>query len=275
MFGHYEVGQRGLLQYEACADGKDFSSDCSDSNGFALAFFIVGNLLIGVGAAPLFTVGTSYLDEIIHPKRVSIHLGIFYAVSIVGPALGYGLGAAFLSIYVDPWLSTSLEPEDPGWVGAWWMCFVFSGVLSLALSVPYFLFPRLLPDSHLVKIARQQEMAKSYKSEYGEKEETDFVTVLKTFPTHVRVIFTNLSWLFVTLAVTSSLLTLSGMVSFAPKYMESQFQLTASRASLIAGGVGKSCDSVCVSCDLVCESCDIVCHVTLCVSCDIVCDVTL
>ena len=151
VFGRYEVGLRGELQFEACADGEDFSADCDSANGFALAFFIGGNLLVGVGAAPLFTVGTSYLDDIVHPKHVSIHLGFFYLLSVVGPALGFGLGGAFLSIYVDPGVSTFLEPSDPGWVGAWWLCFVFSGIVSVLLSIPFLMFPRLLPDSHLIK----------------------------------------------------------------------------------------------------------------------------
>ncbi len=44
--------------------------------------------MIGVGAAPLFTVGVAYLDDIVLPKYVTIHLGIFYAFSIIGPAIG-------------------------------------------------------------------------------------------------------------------------------------------------------------------------------------------
>ena len=242
LFGPYDVGNNAKFRFEACADGTDFSSECKGTNGFALAFFIAGELLIGVGAAPLFTVGTSYLDDIVHPKRVAVHLGFFYALTIIGPALGYGLGGAFLSIYVDPWRSTTLEPSDPGWVGAWWLCFVFAGTVAILLSIPFFLFPRLLPDSHIVKQAREEEMAKVYKSKYGDKEGTDFGTVVKTFPTHIKSLCSNPSWLFITLAITSSIIVVSGMASFAPKFIESQFRLTASIASVLAGVVGKSPD---------------------------------
>ena len=157
IFGNYEAGQRGSLTFEACGDGLDYSSDCDSTNGVALAFFVVGELLIGVGAAPLFTVGTSFLDDIVHPKHVSIHLGIFYTLLVVGPALGFGLGGAFLSIYVDPGVSTHLELDDPGWVGAWWVCFVFAGIVSVLLSIPFLMFPRLLPDSHLIKKVSNSE----------------------------------------------------------------------------------------------------------------------
>ena len=239
VFGSYQIGSNAKARLESCDAEVDFSSDCTSSNSFALAFFFIGNILIGVGAAPLFTVGTAYLDDIVRPKHVPIHLGLAYLLTVVGPALGYGLGGAFLSIYVDPWLETDLQPEDPGWVGAWWLCFTFSAVVSWLLAIPFLLFPRLLPDSHLVKKERELEMAQKYKGKYGLKEDTDLIAKLKSFPYHLKQVVMTLSWWFITAAICSSIIVLSGMVSFAPKYLESQFTLTASSASLISGGVGK------------------------------------
>ena len=238
MFGSYQVGSNAKARLESCDVGVDFSSDCTSTNSFALAFFFIGNILIGVGAAPLFTIGTAYLDDIIKPKYVSFTFGFVYMFAVVGPALGFGLGAVFLGTYVDPWLETDLQPEDPGWVGAWWLCFIFSAVMSWLLAVPFLLFPRLLPDSHLVKKERELEMAQKYK-EKCLKEDTNWLTTLKSFPHHVKQVITTLSWIFITGSVCSSVLVLSGMIAFAPKYLESQFTLTASSASLIAGGVGE------------------------------------
>ena len=239
VLGPYEVGRSESNRFESCQDPEDFTPDFADTNQFALIFFFIGNILIGIGAAPLFTIGTSYLDDIVRPKHLSIHIGIFYTVTVIGPALGYGLGGAFLLLYVDPWISTALQPEDPGWVGAWWLCFIFAAVVSYLIAIPYLMFPRYLPDSHLIKKERENEMAKKYTSKYGEKEDKDFLTILKTLPINLWKVFSNLTWVFITLAVTSSIIVLAGMVSFAPKYLESQFSLTASTASLIAGGVGK------------------------------------
>ena len=147
-----------------------------------------------MGAAPLFTIGTAYLDEIVHPKYVSVHLGVFYMIVVVGPALGYGLGGAFLSVYVDPTEDTLLEPSDPGWVGAWWLCFVFSGVVSILISVPFFFFPRRLPNSEAIKKARVQEMARSYSSRFQstDPDETDFGSIVKSFPTHLKQVSVSL-----------------------------------------------------------------------------------
>ena len=239
MFGSYQVGSNTKARLESCDAGVDFSSDCNSTNSsFALAFFFIGNILIGVGAAPLFTVGTAYLDDIIRPKYISFTFGFVYMFAVVGPALGFGLGAVFLNTYVDPWHETNLEPEDPGWVGAWWLCFIFSAVVSWLLAIPFLLFPRLLPDSHLVKKERELEMAQKYRGKYL-KEDTNFLTKLKSFPHHLKQVVTTLSWLFITGSVCCSVLVLSGMIAFAPKYLESQFTLTASSASIIAGGVGE------------------------------------
>lgn len=233
IFGTYQVGSDAKFQLEACHD--HYNASCDNANNYAYAFFVSGKFLIGIGAAALYTLGTSYLDDIVHPKYVSIHLGVFYACSVIGPAIGFGLGGGFLSVYVDPWKSTDLQPSDPGWVGAWWLCFVFAGVVSILLSIPLLMFPQRLPDTQTVTEARKKEMANTYVSKYAE--EKKFGIVLKTFPTHLRKLFGTPSWLFVSLGVSALFFSLGGMVAFAPKYIESTFGLSASAASLTAGAV--------------------------------------
>lgn len=211
----------------------------------APVFFFLGNILIGTGAAPLFTIGTAYLDDIVSPKYVSIYLGIFYTFTVVGPALGFGLGGLFLSIYVDPWRETNLEPSSPLWVGAWWISFVFSGVLSWLISVPFFMFPKWLPNNSIVKAERAKEMAQRYVGKDGGMEEVDLAVKVKSFPRHLWQVLKTPSWIFITIAICFSGVVVSGVTSFAPKYLESQFGLTASTASLVAGGVGKLRMSAC------------------------------
>ena len=237
IFGSYQVGSSGVLDTEMCRDGQDFS-DCVSSKNVVLVFFMIGNIFIGMGAAPLFTVGTSYLDEIVRPKHVSIHLGIFYMLAIVGPALGYALGAPFLSIYVDPWKDTHLKTSDPGWVGAWWMCFIFCGIVSLVISMPFFCFPRLLPDSEKVRLEREAEMAKQCEARAA-VDGGQVKTLLRHFLLEMKKIVTNLSWVFMTVALATSTIVVSGFASFGPKYVETQFGLSSSVASLAVGAVGE------------------------------------
>ena len=183
IFGEYKMGSDVQLRYESCDTEDTFLSSCGPANNIAYGLFIFGNVLIGIGAAPLFTIGISFIDDLVHPKFVPLHLGVFHTSTVVGPAIGYGLGGAFLSIYVDPWCATHLTESDPGWVGAWWLCFIFCGVLSTAISIPFLMYPRRLKDSHLVQEARKLEMAKNYISKY--ENEDSLLVQLKTFPTHL------------------------------------------------------------------------------------------
>lgn len=236
VLGHYRVQQ--FYGRESCNDGFDFLEDCGSSNNVAFVLFLIGNILIGLGAAPLFTIGTAYLDEIVHPQYTSIHLGIFYITAIVGPALGFGLSGLFLSIYVDPFIDTHLKPTDPGWVGAWWLCYIVCGTLCLIIAIPFFFYPRLLPNSEKLRLLREQEMALSGKTK--KDSQSGRLQIVKDFPHEVKRVVTNFSWLFVTIGLACVSIAFSVFSAFDVKFSEIQFGLSASAASLI-GGVRSKC----------------------------------
>lgn len=74
---------------------------CRSSEWYHLFVFVLGQLLIGAGASPIYNVGSAYLDENVTRKNSGVYLGIFYAVSTFGPGVGFLLGGVFLSVYVD------------------------------------------------------------------------------------------------------------------------------------------------------------------------------
>ena len=68
-----------------------------------------------------------------------------YSMSAVGPALGFLMGALFLSLYVEPYEEPSgLTDSHNDWVGAWWIGFVVCSVLAVMVAVPLMLFPKEL-----------------------------------------------------------------------------------------------------------------------------------
>lgn len=238
LLGQYKSSSSGHYLYESCLDKRNFTSDCSSSDNFALTIFILGKVLIGIGGAPLYTVAQAYLDEIVFPKYITIHMGIYNAMGILGPAFGYGIGSAALSIYVDPWVSTTLTTSDPSWVGAWWMPFALVGVLTLLGSLPFLMFPRYLPDSYLVRRERLKEIAKTYSSKYSD--EQSLAVKFKLLPVHIKRLLLNPSFMFMSVALGGIFFLVTSLTNFGPQYLETQFHLTATTAGLISGGVGIS-----------------------------------
>ena len=84
----------------------------------------MAQLIMGLGAAPLYTLGLTFIDDNVSNKMQPLYsgnwdseetfqhnnltiftnrtlLGIFYACTTLGPALGYIGGGQLLRIYVD------------------------------------------------------------------------------------------------------------------------------------------------------------------------------
>lgn len=66
-----------------------------------LVLFCVSNMLMGIGATPLNTLGAAYLDENVSPKNSPIYIGIWYCTLILGPSIGLGSAASFLKEYTN------------------------------------------------------------------------------------------------------------------------------------------------------------------------------
>ena len=236
LFGSYKTGPLQNATLEQCNDYRNLTTSCSSGNDIAYAVYIVGNVFIAFGAASLYTIGPAFVDEIVLPKYVPLHLGVYQIGALVGPAFGYGLGSMFLLIYVDPWEDTDLKPSDPAWVGGWWIAFLFSGAMCFLLAIPFLLYPRSLPDSHIVKQARDKEMSVSYQSII--REQSSVFDSLKHFVIITKRLLTNLPFMFQTFSLAVLFVIVTGMVSFGPKYFETQFHFSAATSGLIAGGVG-------------------------------------
>ena len=71
------------------------------SSSLYLFFLCFGQLVMGAGTTPLYTLGPAYLDENVNPKVSPIYLGIWYATTFLGPGLGFAIGGTFLKKFTD------------------------------------------------------------------------------------------------------------------------------------------------------------------------------
>ncbi|KAG8505414.1 Solute carrier organic anion transporter family member 4C1, partial [Galemys pyrenaicus] len=125
-----------------CLTTRNSTSCASSSSSLSnyLYVFILGQLLLGTGGTPLYTLGTAFLDDSVPTHKSSLYIGVGYAMSILGPAIGYVLGGQLLTI-ID------ITEDDPRWLGAWWIGFLLVWIFAWSLILPFSCFPKHLPEA--------------------------------------------------------------------------------------------------------------------------------
>ncbi|XP_056879739.1 solute carrier organic anion transporter family member 4A1 isoform X2 [Takifugu flavidus] len=219
-------------QTELCAASR--SSPCQDKEAAQSSYrfvFMLGQLLHGVGATPLYTLGVTYLDENVRSNYAPVYIGIFYTAAILGPAVGYLLGGYFLNIYTEIHLRTDLSPEDPHWVGAWWIGFLLGGAAVLLVSLPILGYPRQLPGSQEFVAMRVSEVHQLSDGSHSTASDPQFGRSAKDMPRSLLLLLKNPTFLFLCLAGATEATLIAGMSTFGPKFLESQFGLSASEAA--------------------------------------------
>lgn len=207
--------------------------------------FFFGQLLHGAGASPLYTLGVTYLDENLSVRTSPVYIGVFYTMAIIGPAFGYLLGGKFLDLYVDinsvDTSTIGMKSGDAKFVGAWWIGFLLSGMIALTISLPMCGFPRELPGATKYKLEREAEV---YHQENSEEEshgslssDNGFKLGWKAIISSLKILTSNPTFMFLNLAAACEGILLSGFATFAPKFIESQFSLSASESAVYVGYV--------------------------------------
>ncbi|XP_028266760.1 solute carrier organic anion transporter family member 4A1 [Parambassis ranga] len=226
---------QGGLSKQTGMCSTNSTSPCRDREGGGLSnyrfVFMLGQFLHGVGATPLYTLGVTYLDENVHSNYAPVYIGIFYTAAIVGPAAGYLLGGYFLNIYTEIHLKTEMTPDNPHWVGAWWIGFLAGGAAALLIALPILGYPRQLPGSQEYAAMRVSEAHQLKDGSHTTASDPQFGKSVKDMPRSVLLLLKNPTFLFLCLAGATEATLIAGMSTFGPKFLESQFSLSASEAA--------------------------------------------
>ncbi|XP_070599078.1 solute carrier organic anion transporter family member 4C1 [Erythrolamprus reginae] len=194
--------------------------------------FLLGQLLLGAGGTPLYTLGTTFIDDSVPKHKASVYIGIGYAMSLLGPAIGYVLGGQLLNVYVDfnRNISVDLTPEDPRWVGAWWIAFVICSFTTCLLVAPFSYFPKHLPGTSKIQAEKISEAHHSGKdmSEYTGRSIKNFLMVL-------WMLLRNPVLMYLVIAAALEALIATGFATFLPKFIENQFGFTSSYSATLGG----------------------------------------
>ncbi|KAM7165553.1 solute carrier organic anion transporter family member 4C1 isoform 3-T3 [Macrochelys suwanniensis] len=161
--------------------------------------------------------------------------GIGYAMSLLGPALGYVLGGQLLNIYIDVPLQTSTEidPDDPRWLGAWWIAFLLCCFATWLLIVPFSCFPKHLPGTAKVQSEKISETHNDGSEAFVE--DRNIGKNFKDFPVALLILLKNPVLMCLIVAASTEALVATGFATFLPKFIENQFGQSSSYSATLGG----------------------------------------
>ncbi|KAL9961463.1 hypothetical protein ACROYT_G030405 [Oculina patagonica] len=229
LVGRYEPGSSAT---NLCSvDSLPTNLICRSSVWYHIFVFVLAEFFIGVGATPVYILGTAFIDENVRHSTSGIFLGIMYAVATLGPAVGFLLGGAFLNIYVDIQQPDGVEltPEDSNFIGAWWLGYILGGSLSIMVSLPMLAFPRELPGTPEIR-AEKQACADTL-------DDDNMPHTLKQLLPSLKALLTNKPFVFLSLAAAAEGFAVGGFSTFMPKFVEAQFRIPSGQASTFTGYV--------------------------------------
>ncbi|XP_049948541.1 solute carrier organic anion transporter family member 5A1 [Schistocerca serialis cubense] len=220
----------------------------SPSTAGPVMLFLVAQLLLGCGGSPLFTLGTTYIDDHVRPESASLYIGCMYSMAAFGPVLGFLLGAYLLSFHMDSFSGTivNIDPGDRRWVGMWWGGFLLCGLLLILVAIPFYAFPKTLQREkekiRMLEKARPPDAPRPHKStdpntSCGQTNDSGYGKDIKDIPRSMWRLVCNPVYVVTCLGACMELIIVSGFVVFLPKYLETQFSLGKSQASVFTGSI--------------------------------------
>ncbi|XP_078598023.1 solute carrier organic anion transporter family member 4C1-like [Branchiostoma floridae x Branchiostoma japonicum] len=237
--GLYETGSEAnnLCTPRNGTSSEPGSTDVAESGELSNFFyvFLFAQVLNGAGSISIYILAPQYMEQSVPPASAGIYQGIFFAMSYVGPAVGYMLGGQLLTLYIDFDQENAMPPPggaaDPRWLGAWWVGHVGCICLAWLLVLPIAGYPKELPGTAKIRTTKVSEAhASTVKAPDHGKGINSFLSSLALLARNPTIVFT-------TVAATGLYFNLSALGTFAPKFMENQFWMTPSMASLIFGAI--------------------------------------
>lgn len=217
-----------------------------ESSASMWIYVFLGNVLRGIGETPVQPLGISYIDDYAQSQNAAFYIGCVQTISVIGPVFGYLLGSLCAKIYVDvgnvDMETVTITPGDARWVGAWWLGYIISGVITLMSAVPFWFLPKSLPipvEKH--DSSCTQEQARFIKDssvmqhKFRQEEPANLHQMAKDFVPTLKCLLGSpvyILYLCVTIIQFNSLI---GMVTYKPKYIEQHYGQSASKANFFMG----------------------------------------
>ncbi|ALC41404.1 Oatp58Da, partial [Drosophila busckii] len=199
----------------------------------------IAQFIGGIGCSLFFTLGLTYMDDNTTRSKTPALLSWSAFLRMLGPAAGFYLSSLCLDFYIRPDLHPLIQKEDPRWLGAWWLGWIVLFFILLISAVVIYMFPKELPS------ARERRLKSTETNKVQSLAELSFQDMLIC----IKRLLRNKVYVYNNIA---SLLYFFGYMPywmFMPKYIETQYKQSASKATMATGtfGLGFSAAGVLLS----------------------------
>lgn len=253
----------------AVCSSEDYEKECGgeELSTMPLVLIFLSQFVVGIGSTLYYALGQPYLDDNVKKTKTPMLLGCVLAFRTLGPAVGFALGSACLSLYIDPTVTPVITKKDPRWLGAWWLGWIILGTTMLMFSFIIAMFPKQLPrkgqrgeigvpsldtsvpDSKQLK-HEEQPLTKAMLSDFMPTDPVASKNKQKLniqdnsavrpegFSLALKRLLKNRLLMANIVAGVFYILGASGYMTYMIKYLETQFQTSASSANVIAAVPG-------------------------------------
>ena len=124
----------------------------------------------------------------------------------------------------------NITPDDPRWVGAWWIGYVIGGFVLFASSFSLLGFPQMLPGA-------KERHERAIKEGSLPKRDENLKGNLKDIIPATKLLLTNKTFMFNTLGITAGSIFGGGLATFLAKILQIKFSVSSSLSGIILGAV--------------------------------------
>uniref|UniRef100_A0A183EH92 Solute carrier organic anion transporter family member n=1 Tax=Gongylonema pulchrum TaxID=637853 RepID=A0A183EH92_9BILA len=101
----------------------------------------LGLIGLGIGRTMPWSLGIPMIDDNVSNKNLPAFFAGINFVRILGPVCGFLIGSFCSSFYYTLKAPPGLTAKDPTWIGAWWMGYLFIGLILIVPSITLYFFP--------------------------------------------------------------------------------------------------------------------------------------
>ncbi|XP_037717409.1 solute carrier organic anion transporter family member 74D [Drosophila subpulchrella] len=204
---------------------KKDSNCVNDAGDYTpIVLFFIAQFIGGIGCSLFYAPGLSYMDDNSASSKTPAMLSWSTFLRMLGPAMGFSMVSLCLRLYIDPFKTPLITPNDPRWMGAWWLGWFLLTFILIISAFFVALFPKELPSAR----ARRLKAAGEEDTPLAERSFQDMLDSLKRLAGNKVYIYNMLA----------SILYFFGYMPywiFTPKYIEIQYRQSASTANMATG----------------------------------------